>query len=140
MSVIYSGDRPLFTPNYAKPIGLSVEEFLNCLMSGFNELTQETTLICSFYSAYHKHKDEVFLFFDQRPGVPPDGCDFFFTLQADGQLLSAVIKDYPYLNYLRPWVRMLIENKVIIQGVPASYGDIQIEMMTKGAEFQNAWH
>lgn len=140
MNPIFNGDRPLFTPNYTAPIGLSVEEFLNCLMSGFNELTQETTLICSFYSAYHKGKDEVFLFFDQRPGIPPEGCDFFFKLHPDGQILTAEIKDYQHLNHLRPWIRMLIENKVVVQGVPAAYGDIQIEMMTKGAEFQNVWH
>jgi hypothetical protein len=109
-------------------------------MSGFNELTQDTTLMCSFYSALHQNKNLVYIFFDQRPGIAPDGCDFFFKLHCDGQLLSADIKDGKHLNYLRPWVRMLINNKVVIQGVPAYYGDIKIEMMTKGAEFQNVWH
>ena len=127
----YQQGVPTLTPIYSQPIGLNCAEFLRCLVAPtWGDLKNETMLQTSFYSTHNSGK--VMIFFDRMQGISPNDCDYYFELDEWGIITAAQIMDAEHTKEIRKWVGKLVQDKVVITGVPHAQGAMLLTVSHRG--------
>lgn len=125
------------TPQYNIPIGLTIDEFINCLIVGEEFLELPTDLVCTVYSGLNRATNQVFMAFDEQPGLPLPSCDFYFEFHMDGYIVAARVAEEEMLQHKREWVRYLMDNKVVITGLKPIGGSAMIQLVGKRNDLVN---